>query len=319
MHHGPPAPTLCRAARRAVCKGPIMCVGRPRRTVVRGELLLIAAALVSVVSGCGTDIYDRVFVHSVRDMTLTPADYGHESINVSITAVDGQTLRGWYVPAPDSKATVIMHQGTAFNREGLLPWLDMLIPNGYSAILYDYRGFGTSDGQLPLFEDVVVDGLTVHAWAAENVDGPFYSVGISLGTIVALQTALHSDDVVGLVLDSPAVFADMIPISLATVFGFGEAGYVVGGVLTQRLLTALPPEYDMHAEIADLEVPVLFVVNANDWITPLFSGIRLYNSTPEPKQMLVTEALHAIAALEYPTLYEQTLTNFFDEALAWAE
>ncbi|HYC54697.1 MAG TPA: alpha/beta hydrolase, partial [Candidatus Binatia bacterium] len=83
--------------------------------------------------------------------TRTPAAVGLAFEDVSFPAADAPlTLRGWLMPAPDAKATLVMaHGGGEDNRslpygEGLELMRD-LVGNGYSVLAMDLRNFGESD------------------------------------------------------------------------------------------------------------------------------------------------------------------------------
>jgi pimeloyl-ACP methyl ester carboxylesterase len=55
------------------------------------------------------------------------------------------TLRGWWLPAEDSKGSVIWVHGLGKNRADQLPLLRDLISNGFSILAFDLRGHGQSD------------------------------------------------------------------------------------------------------------------------------------------------------------------------------
>jgi uncharacterized protein len=62
---------------------------------------------------------------------------------------DGLRLKGWYVPAPNAKAVVILaHRYDAPGaRIDMLPWAEFLCKNGYAVFLFDFRAHGESEGE----------------------------------------------------------------------------------------------------------------------------------------------------------------------------
>ena len=74
-------------------------------------------------------------------------ELGLDFEDVEFSAIDGSTLRGWFVPAagPTDAAIVTVHGGGGDRRSymGLLPTLHFA---GYAVLLFDCREQGISDG-----------------------------------------------------------------------------------------------------------------------------------------------------------------------------
>ena len=82
-----------------------------------------------------------------RQDRATPAQLQLPFEEVRIATADGETLHGWFVPAPDARATVLFLHGNAGSIVHRLDWLPMFQRLRLSALLVDYRGFGQSTGQ----------------------------------------------------------------------------------------------------------------------------------------------------------------------------
>ena len=65
----------------------------------------------------------------------------------SFRTSDGLTLRGWFAGGSNGAAIVFVHGG-GNNRTALLPEAELLVHHGYSALVYDTRASGESDGEL---------------------------------------------------------------------------------------------------------------------------------------------------------------------------
>ena len=65
--------------------------------------------------------------------------------DVSFKAEDGETLRGWFVPAVSADVGVITVHGLGANRLEFLGDTKMLHDAGYAVLMFDCRGHGMSD------------------------------------------------------------------------------------------------------------------------------------------------------------------------------
>ncbi len=81
-----------------------------------------------------------------RHIALTPCDAGLDYEFVEISTVDGETLHGWFVPAPEATATVLFFHGNAGNISHRMEYLSMFNSLGYNTFIFDYRGYGDSSG-----------------------------------------------------------------------------------------------------------------------------------------------------------------------------
>lgn len=83
----------------------------------------------------------------------TIADRNHaELAEVSVTAADGATLRGWSIrPLHGNGDAVILLHGQADNRAGMLGNAELLLRHGYAVLLPDARAHGASGGELATY------------------------------------------------------------------------------------------------------------------------------------------------------------------------
>src|SRR5438105_12507381 len=85
-----------------------------------------------------------------KAMEASPADLGHPFEEVFLTTEDGVRLQGWFFPAaPNARraevAFLLLHGnvGNISHRLGFCrAWLEL----GVSVFLFDYRGYGQSQG-----------------------------------------------------------------------------------------------------------------------------------------------------------------------------
>lgn len=81
-----------------------------------------------------------------REIIATPGQAGLPYEDIRLTTSDGLGLRGWYVPAPQPRGTVLFLHGNAGNISHRIDSLQMFHRLGYSTLIFDYRGYGNSGG-----------------------------------------------------------------------------------------------------------------------------------------------------------------------------
>ncbi len=118
-------------------------------------------------------------------------------------APDGARLHGWYVPHPSPRVTVLFAHGNAGNltlRAGVLHQLHAL---GADVLIFDYRGYGKSEGS-PNEAGILSDTRAARAWLSAKTgvaQNEIILMGRSLGGGVMVDLAAQ-DGAGGLVLES---------------------------------------------------------------------------------------------------------------------
>jgi hypothetical protein len=119
-----------------------------------------------------------------------PVGLNHE--DVWFESADGTKLHGWFVPHPQPKRVILYCHGNGehigFNADLAARLRDSL---SASVFLFDYRGYGRSDGR-PSEAGCIADGLAAQTWLAGRAGvGPSDVVlmGRSLGGAVAVAVA----------------------------------------------------------------------------------------------------------------------------------
>ena len=107
-------------------------------------------------------------------------------------AADGTKLHGWYVPHAKPKATVLYCHGNGGN---VAYWAgaakELHDRAGVSVLLFDYRGYGRSEGE-PYEAGVLADARAARSWLARRegiAEGQIVLLGRSLGGAVAVDLA----------------------------------------------------------------------------------------------------------------------------------
>ena len=113
-------------------------------------LLYVGIALVVLYLGWGIALLflqPRLLYRPVRKISFTPADLDLDFEDVTFDTADNASLAGWYVPAGESRFTVLFCHGNAGNIMHRLDTLRLLNGFGISSFVFDYRGYGHSSGR----------------------------------------------------------------------------------------------------------------------------------------------------------------------------
>jgi uncharacterized protein len=186
---------------------------------------------------------------------------------VWFAAEDGTKLYGWFAPKPDSRRAVLYCHGNGEDVSDNSSLLEDLRRELHaSAFVFDYRGYGRSEGH-PTETGCIDDGLTAQRWLADRMGlktGDIIVMGRSLGGGVAVAIAAQQG-ARALVLDS--TFSRMT-----------DAAAYHYPWLPVRLL--MRNRYDSMARIRKYTGPVFQSHGAADSIVPIELARRLFAAIP---------------------------------------
>ncbi|MBM4016445.1 MAG: alpha/beta fold hydrolase, partial [Planctomycetes bacterium] len=167
---------------------------RCRPAPTRRAALAVGAAVLA--GGCTTlesELSTR-FLQPRQDEIARPDETGIAFEECWFTGADGTRRHGWFIPHPQARGrTVIVCHGSAANLTWYFPYWELLHAAELNVFVWDYAGYGRSEGT-PAIATLLPDARrAVESVAARaDVDGRRIGVlGISLGTIVALHLAAH--------------------------------------------------------------------------------------------------------------------------------
>lgn len=155
--------------------------------------------------GIITLLQDQMIFHPSEDIWDTPESLNLPWAEHRVETPDGLLLHGWMIGDHESgnKPVVVYSHGNAGNISGRVETAGVIANQGAAVFLYDYRGYGKSDGS-PTEEGIYVDGKSVINYLTDELKIPlsrmiFY--GQSLGGAVAARQAAEFESS-GLVLHS---------------------------------------------------------------------------------------------------------------------
>ena len=250
--------------------------------------------LAMFISGC----VSKAVYHPTRTIRATPADIKLLYEDISLETTDGVMLSAWWVPAADPRGTVLFCHGNAGNMGDRLDTLQIINTLGLNVLIFDYRGFGRSEGS-PNEKGTYLDAEA--AWnylvgEKEIAPGQVIVWGRSLGGAIAARTAAHHR--VGIVVvESTFTSLKDLADDLFT--------WVPAWLLTNYA-------YETAHYLENLDVPVLVIHSRDDEIIPFHHGERLYDSLNGPKAFTEIQGSHNRGFLDSMSLYVASINDFID-------
>jgi pimeloyl-ACP methyl ester carboxylesterase len=243
-------------------------------------------------------IYFPQRAHDVR-----PGDLGLAFEDLRLTTEDGVAIHAFYLPPPgEPRWTVLFAHGNAGNVSHRLDRALLLQARlGAAVLLFDYRGYGRSEGS-PDEEGTYRDARAAHRWLVEEKRLPperLVLFGESLGSAVALDLAL-SRPCRALVLESP--FAS-IPAMARAVYPF------------LPLWPLVRTRYDNEAKARRLGVPLLVLHGERDEVVPFAQGRRVFEAAPGEKRFFaIPRAGHNDTYVAGGEAYWDAIRDFLGES-----
>lgn len=208
-------------------------------------------------------------------------------------------LEIWYIPGKPEGPTVLFCHGNSGNLcfpRARRDRLAAIHRTGANLWVFDYRGFGTSQGtpsETGLYEDAAI----VHqlARSAHAPGQPFFLFGRSLGGAVATYLATEIQTPDHLILEST--------FTSATEVCSGWVGATLAGLMTYR--------FDSLSRIEQLQCSLSMIHGDCDFVVPYKLGRKLYERYHGPKEFVtVPGAGHNDLQEASGGLYEETLSRW---------
>ncbi len=300
--------------------------GRPkriRRVAIPVVILTLIYAAVSFY------IADSALDAEANPLEERPQDFALNYEEVEFTPRGWPTivLRGWWLPAPDARATVIRVHGIDSNRSSMLAMAPALIESGYSVLAFDLRGHGESDlaqmGAGVHEQDDLLGAVDYLIRERGAEAGAIFLHGNSYGGAIALMSGWREPAVAGVFADSAfASLSDLVvqevarrtsaPSWLASVLRPGvilmarlSKGIDIGGVYPAGDAARYSYAIGLaHCDIDD-RIPI-------SHLERIRTGLRY------PPRVTVYEGCsHGDAWDDYPRRYEAALIAYLDARLGY--
>jgi dipeptidyl aminopeptidase/acylaminoacyl peptidase len=291
--------------------------------IILASIAFLLAVVVLIIGAISLYGASQLIRRRVPDPSSDPAQYGLPYEEVAFSSRDGLTLRGWFIPAPEVRGTVVFCHGHAGSMDPDVKYAPAFHERGYNVLMFDFRGHGRSEGQhvsMGYYERqdllAAVDYLERRGIDRVGV------LGFSMGGAVAMATAPHSEAIRAVVSDGG--FARLSDTIAAGVREKGLPGFLaslVGYLIVWLMglhLGCSPGEADPIRWVDKIAPRALFIIHgALDPFVAVEEARELYAAASEPKEIwIVPEAGHRQADRHHPEEYRHRVLAFFDQWLA---
>jgi fermentation-respiration switch protein FrsA (DUF1100 family) len=257
---------------------------------------------------------DQLLFQPSSQLLATPDDAGMPYETVHLDTEDGETLHGWWIPAPNVSRetspdapgahTLLFFHGNAGNISGRLESVKQFHELGLNVLIVDYRGYGQSTGS-PSEEGLYRDAMA--CWRHLTV-----AKGIAPQEIIVFGRSMGGGPATWLAeREKPGA------VILESVFtNVPDVGAHHYSFLPVRALAT--NQFDNESRVAEIDAPKLLIHSRQDRVVPFELGRRVYEAAAEPKQFLEIEGGHNDGFLVSEESYLRTISGFLEEHLPGA-
>jgi fermentation-respiration switch protein FrsA (DUF1100 family) len=254
------------------------------------------------------------FYYPNRVLYQDPAKLGITHQIIEYPSLNGKILTGIFFPNPETpKGTIVFFHGNFGNVSNHFGQCQFLTHDGFDVLIFDYEGYGASQGN-PNPERLVEDGISTVRYAAahnRNPQGGVVVFGQSLGGAVAVVVAAREPLVKAAVIE-----ASFTSYRLMTRYVLGRhvwtwplypfAPFLVSRTCDPiKFVGAISPR------------PLLIIHGDEDEIVPTFMSQQLFEAAGEPKKLwIVPGAGHLGCRSAAGKQYEEEIADFFSRALS---
>jgi len=284
-------------------------------------LIYIAGVLFITYLGWGVMLYimqPKFLYGPVREVAYAPSELELDFEDVTFKSSDGLRLSGWYIPAPlemnhqveptqlrsglltgpeeDSEFTVLFCHGNGGNIAHRLDSINILHDLGLSCFIFDYRGYGSSEGK-PNEQGTYLDAGAAYKWLREEKKispDNIIIFGRSLGGSIAAQLAgqvkaraLVIESAFTSYADIGQKFYPYMPVRWFARFSYRTIDYV-----------------------KNVDCPVMLIYSRNDDIVPFEFGPELYKAANDPKEFVEIFGSHNNGFLVSGEIYKKAWTKW---------
>ncbi|HZF38729.1 MAG TPA: alpha/beta hydrolase [Blastocatellia bacterium] len=199
---------------------------------------------------------------------------------VWVKVANGQRVHGWFLRAMNQPAiaTVLHCHGNGGNLSNVVWVAQELTRHGFDTMIFDYRGYGRSDGRLTDEWGLYADAEAVydHLVRVRGVKAERLTLyGQSLGTTAAIDLASR--------LPCGALIVE------AGLSSASDMGRVSFPWLPRQLHFMAKNRFESARKIANVKCPALITHGTNDAVIPVDQGRKLYESARDPKRLIIVE------------------------------
>jgi fermentation-respiration switch protein FrsA (DUF1100 family) len=221
------------------------------------------------------------------------------------------TLHGWFFRAAEAKSSILVLHGNAQNLGTHINSVLWLVPAGFNVFIFDYRGYGNSEGNASL------DGVHKDAEAAletllslPGVDqNRVFVLGQSIGGSIAVYlaaTTTHRKNIRALIVESAfASYRQIAREKMNSVWLTWPFQYPFSYLFSDN--------YSAIRWIRNVSpIPILILHGQDDDVVPMHHGMQLYEAALQPKEFWMTNTHGHISSFADPQVRDDLVHYLTD-------
>lgn len=238
----------------------------------------------------------KMLFYPVKDVVITPEQWGLSYDKVSFALEDTTKISGWYLPHPEANKTVLFFHGNGGNISHRGDSLYIFHKLKLNVLIIDYPGYGNSEG-MPSEKGIYLSANA--AWQyliAEKKTLPENIIifGRSLGGAVAVDLASR--------VSAGAVILESTFTSVRDVVD------IVFPVLSHFIY--LRYSFDSLSKIHKVQSPLLMIHSPDDEVIPYILGQKLFSAITTKKHFQVISGGHNDGFMKSISSYISALRAF---------
>jgi uncharacterized protein len=244
---------------------------------------------------------DRMIYFPDDYFSQDPAAYGLQFEEFELEVQPGNTVTGWIVESEKEAPWVLHFHGNAGNISHRVDHLRLFRELGFNSVVFDYRGYGKSQG-IPSEAGLVADGLAMVKYLTEERGvhpKMLIYFGESLGGAVASAVAVTKPPR-AMILKSTFT---SVPDLASEVYPF----------LPVRWLAKT--QFATKDRVSTFLFPKLIIHGSSDTLVPFEHGQRLFQLCSEPKEFLEVHREHNTSPLELGEEFKTVVQDFVKRAV----
>ena len=241
------------------------------------------------------------------NIVLSPSSDYHpppKSFNITQNFIqfgNNDSLHTWYINNNNNNLTVLYFSGNAFNISHRLFHVDVFNQLNLNAVMFDYKGYGLSNGLIEGKESFFESSELVYNYMIEDLGISPDSIifwGYSLGSPIAAELA-SKKNCLGIILESPVISINKIskekfpylPFSMINKFDFNIDHY-----------------------IDQSDAPIILIHSVEDDVIPIRHALEFYNNlNRNNKKMLKIKGKHRLSAFNSFPVYFDNIKSFISD------
>lgn len=244
--------------------------------------LLKTLILTASLAGTAQAGLDHLFYHPDAREYAVPSQDGYAYEDIQFLSEDGTKLSGWFIPAKGKAlGTVIHFHGNAQNMSAHYSFVSWLPAHGFNLFVFDYRGYGKSEGQVSR-KGVYQDSVAAVEYIKSRTDidqSKLILFGQSLGgaNAIAVAGSTEFDGIVGVVSDSAFSSYKGVATDHA-------------GLLKPFAYALIGNKYSPKKVVKNIApTPLVIIHGTDDPVVPYKHAEILFKKAGEPKKLWTLE------------------------------